>query len=47
MGGVLTSHIRQFVGGEDSGASYCVPQVTQIARSPLSKSIVRYVVVDD
>jgi hypothetical protein len=35
-----TSHIRQLSGGEVRGLSYCVPQVTQVARSPLSNFIV-------
>lgn len=35
-----TSHILQFGGAEESGASYCVPHVTQIARSSDSNFIV-------
>jgi hypothetical protein len=30
----LTRQIRQSLGGEERGTSYCVPQTSQIARSP-------------
>jgi hypothetical protein len=37
-----TSQMRQADGGEESGCSNCVPQVSQTARSPDSKFIVDF-----
>lgn len=38
--GARTSQIRQLDGGEVRGASYWVPHVTQMARSPLSNFMI-------
>jgi hypothetical protein len=34
-----TSQMRQLAGGEESGTSYWVPHVSQMARSPEEKSM--------